>query len=231
MNAALRFLKAVLPDRAGKALRRKHRQIVFHRSMKLFLADPVGSWRLNPRLLSELIYGWGNETFSAREEYLFACLEHAIEHGGAILECGSGLTTVLVGAVLARAGGTLFALEHNAEWCTIIRACLNEYQIESAKVVFAPLTNYGNYSWYDVPPSVLPQTLSVIICDGPPAGTPGGRYGVMPLMRSRLEPGSVVLLDDAARAQEQAIANRWMGELGRPFEMFGVEKPYARIAI
>jgi predicted O-methyltransferase YrrM len=231
VNIALRCLKAILPNWLGKALRRRHRALVFRRAMKVLLADPVESWRRDPRLLSELIYGWGNETFSAREEYLFACLEHAISHRGAILECGSGLTTVLVAAALRRAGGTIIALEHDAEWCKTVTDCLTAYHIESAKVVFAPLKIFGSYSWYDVPDSVLPKTLSVIICDGPPAGTPGGRYGVIPRMRSRLGPGSVVLLDDADREQEQAIANRWTAELGRRFEMFGVEKPYARFAI
>ena len=231
MNVVLKFAKAVLPDRVGRSLRREHRTLVLRRAMRVFLADPIISWQRNPRLLSDLIYGWGNETFSAREEYLSACLEHALVRRGSILECGSGLTTILVGALLERCGGSLCALEHDAAWYEKIGACLEHYGIHCAHVVHAPLINYGTFSWYDVPLEALPQRISLIICDGPPAGTPGGRYGVVPLMRERLAPGSVVLLDDAGREQEHAIADRWSAELGRRYEMFGEEKPYARIAI
>ncbi|MGH8262470.1 MAG: hypothetical protein ACRET4_03245 [Steroidobacteraceae bacterium] len=231
MTPALRLAKAMLPDRVGKALRRRHRAWVFEHAMRRFLADPVNSWQKGPELIPALIYGWGNETFSAREDYLHACLRHALVYNTSILECGSGLTTVLVGALLDKTGGFLCSLEHNAAWCERVQAALDRYQIGSVQLLYAPLASFGDYAWYGAPWEALPSTISMVICDGPPAGTPGGRYGAIPLMRDRLRRGAVVLLDDAGRAEERAIAARWATELGSGVEIHGEEKPYARIAV
>src|SRR5258705_9296254 len=228
MSVALRLAKAVLPDRVGKDLRRRHRAWVFKHAMRRFLADPQNSWQAMPGLIPALIYGWGNETFSAREEYLRACLRHALIYSTAILECGSGLTTVLIGALLDRSGGFLCSLEHNSEWCERVQAILDRYHINSVQLLYAPLASFGDYAWYGAQWEALPSTISLVICDGPPAGTPGGRYGAVPLMRDRLKSGAVVLLDDAGREEERAIAARWATELGSGLEIHGQEKPYAR---
>lgn len=231
MNAVLQISKAVLPERTGKYLRRQHRTLVFNRAMRRYLANPVDSWQRQPALLSDLIYGWGNETYSAREEYLSACLRHAVTCHGPVLECGSGLTTLLVGALLQRCGGFLYSLEHEPAWSRVVRTSLDRYGVHRAEVIDAPLIRYGHFAWYSVPFESLPAKLALVICDGPPANTYGGRYGLAPLMRKRLADGTVILLDDAARYHEQAILRRWSIELGRRFEMHGQERPYARLAI
>jgi hypothetical protein len=158
--------------------------------------------------VSELICGWHNEGFSAREEYLRACLKHALVHCGSILECGSGLTTILIGATLERTGGTMCSLEHDAAWRQRAQTVLDRFRIRSVQLLQAPLKSHGDYFWYDVPFASLPTTISLMICDGPPADTPGGRYGAIPLMRHRLQHGAVVLPDDIVREAEQDIANR-----------------------
>lgn len=231
MSKPLEIAKAVLPGPVGKYLRSKHRAWVFSHAMRTFTADPLGSWQRNPRLLSRLIYGWGNETFSAHEEYLRACLRHGLRFSSSILECGSGLTTVLVGALLDKNGGTMCSLEHKSLWRDRVQAVLDRYQIRSVQLLMAPLTSYGEFTWYGPPHGSLPIDISLVICDGPPAGGPGGRYGAVPLMRERLRRGAVVLLDDAGRKEEREIASRWANELGAGMEIFGEEKPYARIAI
>jgi hypothetical protein len=231
MSPALRIAKTLLPAPVGRSLRRRHRAFVFRRAMRRFMTNPEAALAPGSTLLSALIYGWGNESWSAREEYLTACLQHALTCKGPILECGSGLTTLLVGAIAQRSRNTLWSLEHHAEWRDRVRASLKEYAIGAAEVWYAPLSSYGDFCWYSAPLGALPQKFSLVICDGPPADTPGGRYGLVPVMGERLQPGTVVLLDDAAREQEHAIANRWAHELDRRYEMLGAEKPYARIAI
>jgi hypothetical protein len=124
--------------------------------------------------MSDLIYGWGNDGFSAREEFLRACLRHALAQPGSILECGSGLTTILVGAMLEQSGGSMWSLEHDEFWHRRAQKALDRFRIRSVDLFHAPLTNYGDYSWYGVTGSLLPNSISLVICDGPPSGTPGG---------------------------------------------------------
>jgi hypothetical protein len=74
----------------------------------------------------------------------------------------------------------------------------------------APLEEKGEFAWYRVP-NGLPDWFALVICDGPPGTTEGGRYGLMPVMRERLT-GSIIVLDDTNRTKEQAILNRWCSE-------------------
>jgi len=71
----------------------------------------------------------------------------------------------------------------------------------------------------------------MVICDGPPGATKGGRYGLVPVMKDRLRTGSFILLDDAAREQEQEIARRWMSELDASIETIGDAKPYISLTL
>ena len=178
---------------------------------------------------SPLIYGWGNEGWSAWDEYLKGCLDAARSAPGPILECGSGLSTLLVGVIAQRMGNTVWSLEHNAEWARRLERELARYGITSVRVFVSPLHDYGAFHWYRPPLSALPADFSIVICDGPPGSTPGGRTGMLPVMRSRLAPGCVILLDDAERGQEQAIAAKWAEELGTEIRIHGTRKPYIEI--
>jgi hypothetical protein len=50
-------------------------------------------------------------------------------------------------------------------------------------------------------------------------------------MRTKLRPGAVILLDDAERPEECAIAMRWAEELRTSFQVHGEEKPYALLTV
>ena len=223
--------KSLVPGRVQDALRAMHREFVFRRAMRRFLANPEGGTRRGSRLVSDLIYGWGNEAWSAQHEYLTDCIRHALTARGPILECGSGLTTVLVGAIAKRRGQTLWALEHLPGWATKVQRCLNRYGLDAVALHVAPLRDHGTFSWYDPPLAAMPDSFSLVLCDGPPGGTKGGRYGLVPVMMQRLEPLAIILLDDAGREQEFAVAQRWETELGASFETLGQGKPYIRMTV
>ena len=181
-------------------------------------------------MIKDLIYGWGNEKWSALEEYLRACVEHASATRGPILECGSGLSTIMIGVIAQRRGIAHWALEHDPEWAArvsrILRRCGS-----SSRLHTAPLRDHGDFCWYDPPLASMPRDLSLVICDGPPGSTKGGRHGLVPVMRERLSPNCVVLLDDAGRQGEFEIAKRWTATLGATLQMQGTEKPYVRISL
>jgi Methyltransferase domain len=141
--------------------------------------------------------------------YLRTVLDYAAHARGPILECGSGLTTLLLALAAPRAA---WSLEHMKEWQRHVQTRLWLAGTE-ANVLLAPLTSYGLFQWYEVP-AALPREFHSVVCDGPPGATPGGRYGLLPLLGDRLSKGTVILLDDAQRLDEQRVLQRWEKEAG-----------------
>lgn len=214
-----------------RPLSRAHRRFVFRQAMRRFLRDPAASVAPRAPVLNELIYGWGNESWSAMDEYLAACIQNALVAKGPILECGSGLSTLVIGAIAKQQGLEHWVLEHSPEWAAKVQRHLDHYGIDSARVCVAPLKNYGEFDWYDPPVASLPDSFGLVICDGPPYWNKGGRFGLVPVLRSRLKAECVILLDDAAREQERTIAKRWAIELGASYETLGASKPYVKLTV
>jgi hypothetical protein len=171
-----------------------------------FRALSVSGWS---KTLPPLRTAWGNPAFTAHLSYLSAVLDYADRYEGQILECGSGLTTLLL-ALSAR--HAVWSLEHMEEWQRRVRTRLWWAGTE-ANVLLAPLTSYGPFQWYEIP-AALPGEFRFVVCDGPPGTIPGGRYGLLPLLGDRLPKGAVILLDDAGRLGEQGVLQRWEKEAG-----------------
>jgi hypothetical protein len=77
-----------------------------------------------------------------------------------------------------------------------------------------PLCNYDEFDWYSLEGVQLPTDIGFVICDGPPGGTRGGRYGLGPVLMPLLAPSCIVLLDDTRRTSERDIMVRWCAEFG-----------------
>jgi hypothetical protein len=183
------------------------------------------------RLLQRLIYGWGNESWSAKSSYLIACLGAAFSCSRPILECGSGLSTILLGIVARSTGTQVWSLEHNHFWANHAIAWLTRLDVHSVTILVRPLREYGPFVWYGPPLDLLPSNFGLAVCDGPPGETHGGRYGLLPIMRGRLEAGCIILIDDAEREREEATAAKWASELNTSFEVLGDTHRYARLVV
>ena len=170
-------------------------------------------------LLADLLTGWSNDGFVADLDYLEEVSRRAASVEGPVLECGSGLTTLLVGLLAGRRGFETWSLEHHAEWHARVASALEAHNVPRARVALAPLKSYGAFSWYDPPLAEMPEAFRLVVCDGPPWTTPGGRYGLLPVMHERLPAGAVVLLDDAERPDEQEALGRWSDEYGVRFDV------------
>ncbi len=231
MTTLLRkILRAVLPGSFRLFLRARHREFVFGRAMEKFLKDPEAALAPECGLVPSLIYGWGND-WSAFDEYLTDCLRYALVCNGPILECGSGLTTILVGAIAKKRNTTLWSLEHLPEWGERVTRHIREYGLDSVHLSVRPLKDYPDFTWYDPLLDSMPDKFTLVICDGPPGGTRGARYGLAAIMNERLNPGCVILLDDAAWETQQNTAARWALELGGAYETLGSRKPYIRLIL
>jgi predicted O-methyltransferase YrrM len=166
------------------------------------------------RSLQRLAHGWSNG-YVADAQYLMMVAEYAARSGGPILECGSGVSTLVAAAYGSH---TCYSLEHIESWARRVRSALGEAGLR-AEVVSSPLVDRPSYSWYEVGED-LPRRFDLVVCDGPPGTTRGGRYGLLPELGDRLH-GAIVLMDDADRRSEQQVLNRWQAEFGVTVEQYG----------
>jgi predicted O-methyltransferase YrrM len=219
-------LMRALERRVGRGFK----QFVFWRSMRRYLREVAEAREAtDPQLLNELVRGWGN-SWSAQHEFLEASLRETRATDGNILECGSGLSTVLIGAVAQARGLRVWSLEHEPKWADRVRQTLRKYRIHSVTVCMAPVRSYGDFDWYaQTSLQSLPGKISLVICDGPPGATRGGRYGLVPVMLDKLRADCTILLDDGARDEERSIAARWSRLLKANPEFIGSEKPFIRL--
>jgi hypothetical protein len=147
------------------------------------------------------------------------------------LECGSGLSTLLLRAVAKNRGIEHIVFEHIELWSAKVQKQLDKYKLLNSKICHVPIKDFGDYSWYDISAATLPSTFSLVVCDGPPSSIKGGRYGLVPLMKDKFTRDCVILLDDADREQEHEIARQWQAKLNMAIEVIGESKPYLELNI
>ena len=153
--------------------------------------------------------GWGNSGWPADSAYLQASCELLRRSSSDALECGSGLSTVVFALALRDRNVRLLVLEHSDKWFDLVTAQLARFDSRQVQVVHTPLVSCGDFDWYTVPPELEGRHIGVVICDGPPGTTRGGRYGLLPVMASYLASPTTILLDDSAREGEKLVLQRW----------------------
>lgn len=217
-------LRPVVPRGARSWLRQWDRERRFTRGVRR-LRQHDTFIPLSVETLDDLLYGWNNP-WSLREELICQLWDDAWHTTGPILECGSGLSTILLAAVAEKRNQLVVTLEHDLQWHQRMSRVLGVFGFTSVRLVHAPLVESATYAWYDVP-SDLPLGITLVICDGPPGDTRGGRYGLLPRMGRHLGADCVILVDDAARPGEQAVLERWAEEYAVRRREAGARKPYA----
>jgi predicted O-methyltransferase YrrM len=136
-----------------------------------------------------------------------------------VVECGSGATTLLIAALLQRNGrGRLFTLEHDRAYAERVRQQVRAAGLtDVCEVIWAPLTpqSIGDHGvhWYDAAKvAELPESIDVVLVDGPPAVAPWARWPALEVLGDRLAPGASVLVDDGRRGDESRTVFRWQAE-------------------
>ena len=204
-------IKAAVPQPLKLALKERWRERELDRALRA-LAESDPRAPVDRRILERLHYGWGNTGWTADVDLLQTLCTLVRSGSGPVLECGSGLTTLMMAAAGRAQRVRVWSLEHDDAWRERVRAALDREGLDSATVCRAPLRSYGDFAWYDVSGLDLPRECGLVLCDGPPAATPGGRYGLLPVMRERLPPGCVIVVDDVNREPERAMIARWQEE-------------------
>ncbi len=196
-------------SRLRTELRRWTGAVLFSAAVKPYAILPPGQ---TPSAMSLRLMqlAWGNPGYTAGRHYLHRVCELAATRGGPVLECGSGLTTILLGLLAKRNGFTITSLEHNAQWHERITQRLEHLDLQDVvSVHLTQLKSYGQFDWYDLDSIGLVDTYRLVVCDGPPGKTRGGRVGLVPVMGDRLADDAVILLDDTHRKREQRVVDMW----------------------
>lgn len=136
----------------------------------------------------ELVSDWSNDGWAAGHELIKASIQVARQAKGPIIECGSGLTTL----VMAATGAEVHSLEHDLGWLNRVQKDLSG----DATVYHAPLTQYEKGRWYG--DANLPwDKCDIILCDGPPR-TISNRKILFDFMAAKHANPRCILVDDAA---------------------------------
>lgn len=172
----------------------------FIESVKLFLEDPfnddavdlaIARWPLSPE------WRCGKEFLEVSRDRLFVT-------PGDTLECGCGLTTCLLSPMASLLGKRYLALEHIDQYLIDVRSAAGLEE----EVHLTHLKDYGTYHWYDI--EGMPRLdISLLLVDGPPRNTPGGRYGALPILMDQMRDDCVVILDDVERPEERWVLKQW----------------------
>ncbi len=210
----------------GAIPRNAEKTIRFLRSVtndQLFNSDG----EIDQHILHLLQQLWGNQTWAAPPDYVRKMSSLAATSTHSILECGSGLTTLVLGLVTRNTDQSVWALEHHPQWHDRVRTLLNDLELDHIHLCSTPLISYDQFDWYDAPLDEMPEDFGLVICDGPPGTTRGGRYGMMPVMRARLASGATILMDDIGRSNEQEVVRQWRSMEPLSVEIYGNSRKFA----
>jgi predicted O-methyltransferase YrrM len=163
---------------------------------------------------------------------VLVCNEIVLRNRTRIVECGSGVSTVVLARLLRQraSGATIVALEHDAHWAALVTDMLRrESLLNLARVVQAPLADdppwYGRGAMAE-----MPDDVDLLVVDGPPAQAPGHgtrRAPALAAFEPRLTETATVILDDANRPGEQQVLTGWESETSWRFTI----DPAAGVAI
>ena len=216
-------LKRLIPAQIKRPARKAVLSYLFRQAMREAAGLQPGEVP-SRELLRRLRVGWDNQGWDAKLDYFETIVNQAAATEGPILECGSGLTTLLLGQVAGRRRVQTWSLEHNPLWHKRVSSALGSHHIDGVNLCFSPLRNYEGFNWYDPPLREMPSKFSLVICDGPPDLANGGRYGLLPVLASRLEKGAVILFDDAREPGQPEVLRRWSAEYGVRVELRETEE-------
>lgn len=149
------------------------------------------------------------------------------ERPARVVELGSGSSTVWLGYVVEQVGGRLVSIDHLPEYAALTHRTMQAHELQGTVEVrtagLAP-TDLGaaegpgattdERRWYGLDAFEDQQEIDLLIVDGPPSSVgPQARYPAVPVLVGRLADEAWVVLDDARRKDEKAVAARWLAEV------------------
>ena len=154
-----------------------------------------------------------------------------------LVELGSGVSTLVIAAALRNNGaGRLISIDAEEAFAAQTREQLLHQDLgDWVELRIAALTEMKCEGiarpWYDTRMLSDLTDVDLLLIDGPPTALRADMlYPSLPFFWSRLAPGAIVLLDDAARPAERAMAAAWERQFpAASYEYLHLEKGALRI--
>ena len=220
----------IIPVSIRKKLLKIHQSWIWPKAIQEYKNEINANRMPSKELIKKLVYAWGNQGFSAQIDYIQTCIEKTLKSEGLIFECGSGLSTILLGIIANKQNRKMVSFEHIDFWAKHIQKELDKNQMNNNTIYTRGLIDYGDFEWYDIE-GLDKETVGLCICDAPPAATKGGRRGFLYLFKDFLLPNSIILVDDTIRDDEQKMIQEWEKELPMQVEFSGKFDPHAILTI
>jgi hypothetical protein len=147
-----------------------------------------------------------------------------INRRSTIVECGAGISTLVLAKVACEYGAHLYSLEEDQKWAELVSQHLTkENLLDHVTMIYAPLQEQMTQAtvgkWYDektVHDILGPTKVDLLIVDGPDVGLV--RRAAIPFFLSYLSSEYTVVLDDIPRGGREFV-NDWEQQLGIPFRI------------
>ncbi len=173
----------------------------------LYLFQQIKPKRAFPRMRS----------YAASPDFLCLLYDLIREHKPKlVLECGGGVSTLVSAYALQQNGkGKVLALEHDSYYAELSSRNLKNHGLGGiAHIIHAPLKSYligeDEIPWYDLSDLPSDRPIDLLVVDGPPSTLHAkARYPAYPLLKDRLSPNAIILVDDGIRPAEQQMVKRW----------------------
>lgn len=157
------------------------------------------------------VFKYGGNKFAADAGVLALVVGVARKCRGPIIETGSGLSSVLMGAA---GDNKVYSLEHIKHYAEQTLLWCEEASVDNVGLCYAPMRDF----WYDINAFKLPNKFALGFCDGPPRFF-GTRMQFFKHIAPRCE---VIVVDDVV--DDMAFSNRvqqWAAEYGYEYQDLG----------
>ncbi len=134
-----------------------------------------------------------------------------------VVECGAGMSTLLIGKLLKQlGGGHIYSLDEDENWFEVMRMAVAVNDLtDYVTIIHAPLVPNAESGelWYA--PEQAQQILGsvvridVLVVDGPKSVSALSRSPALPFFAGALDSNSLIVLDDSRRNNERAVIEHW----------------------
>lgn len=156
-------------------------------------------------------FKYANNNYVGDPGVLAVCTRLARNCRGPIIEAGSGMSSVFMGAV---SSDKVYTLEHVPHYAAQTLAWCEEAGVANVGICCAPLKDY----WYDLDAFDLPNKFALGFCDGPPRF-----YGTRMKFFGHIAPRCTALLVDDVNTDHRYLrsVHEWAAAHGRAVTILG----------